>query len=96
MDPCPRHFDTLRSLTDLWLELSEVTGHLGRQVVLLDVTARYAWALYHDLNSTGVIVLMSPESMKSQLPLSPDDSDFFRSLEIIDDFIAQAHDTICR
>jgi hypothetical protein len=58
------------------------------------VAARYAWALYYELDRGGMKVLPGVDSLSRRTPLGPDDPRFFHCLETLEEFTARAADAI--
>ena len=90
MDARARQMAVAEAIWDLCIEMRHLKHDPARRNELLIKTAKYAWALYHDLDWASRSVPSIPEAMRRRWPLEPNEPAFFQCLETLEEFAAQA------
>jgi hypothetical protein len=90
MDAQSRQKDVVRALWDMCAAMHESADTVIKRKAILPIAARYAWALYHDMQWSGHDASPSAEMMKIRKPLRPDEPHFFDDLEAVEEFTDRA------
>ena len=90
MDARARQMDVAEAIWDMCIEIRGLKHDPARRNELLNQTAKYAWALYHDLDWASRRVPPIPEAIRRRWPFEPNELVFFQCLETLEEFAAQA------
>ncbi len=89
-----RRGDVVRILFELCFDAHDLGSDPVQQNELVNVAARYAWALYYELDRAGIQVVPSAGVLNRRAPLGPDDPRFFHCLETLEEFTALAAEAV--
>jgi hypothetical protein len=94
MDAYTRQKEVVRALWEMCSEMHRLADNAARRNEILEIAARYAWALYHDLEGHNRVALPSAELKKRREPWLPKDPDFFDCPEAVEELAEKAWEAL--
>jgi hypothetical protein len=94
MDARARQMDVAKAIWDMCIEMHSLKHDARRRNEILNQAAKYAWALYHDLNWGSRRVSPIPEAIRRRWQFEPCEPVFFQCLDTLEEFAAQAWATL--